>query len=174
MANLENLKKVREAIQTHRQNFHYEYVFSTKLSRNEGNFFIFSEVLNPAVGILAASEEHSCGTCACIVGFCASLFDAENKLNPFCRYSNAVSWLGLSPSESDWLFVPQHDDDEEYTLERNESEGSSIEHLTRFEYDPAFPGYANCTQEQGYNEALRRLDFLIEHYSKEEQNGGSI
>jgi hypothetical protein len=174
MANLENLKKVRETIRTHRQNFHYKSVFSEKRTEDESGSFIFDVVCSASINTLKVLEENSCGTCACIVGFCVALASAETSSNKPENgawneaWTDAEDWLDLIGPEARWLFAPL-----KTHIEQDERRFKPT-HLDGFELDPAFPGYVKCTQEQGYTEALRRLDFLIEHYSKEEQNGGSI
>lgn len=148
MANVERLKQVRMAIVNFEENFNYENYFTDK-STGEAKYQGFI-LPTSAPEVLT----HNCGTCACVAGFAVAL-STTNKATRDC-WDNAQKWLGLTWKESEWLFTPHYDDEDCSHL---------IESIIQFEYDPDFPGYANCTQEQGYNEALRRIDHLIEYYS---------
>jgi hypothetical protein len=160
MANLENLKKVREAIVKFKNKFNYIYCYTDSVNRSPFEFFL--DVDDPEIIESVLSDTNDCGTCACVAGFCVSLSYAEKPFDVAeTGFSEAArDWLGISNRESIWLFEPRDFNDEK---ERWYSSGG---YLPQFEYDLAFPGFETCTQEQGYNEALRRLDFLIEHYSK--------
>jgi hypothetical protein len=104
MANLENLKQVREVIQTREQNFHYGRFFSVSDSRRNGKTLwrVGKTDLANASKVL---QENHCGTCACIAGFCAALA-APSELNQDSVWEIAEDWLGLMPVESRWLFEP--------------------------------------------------------------------
>lgn len=148
MANVERLKQVRMAIVNFEENFNYANYFTdreTGEAKYQGFILPASapEVLN-----------HNCGTCACVAGFAVAL-STTNKATRDC-WDNAAEWLGLTWKESEWLFTPYGGDEDSNRL---------IESTIQFEYDEDFPGYSCCTQEQGYNEALRRIDHLIEYFS---------
>jgi hypothetical protein len=148
MANVERLKQVRMAIINFEENFNYANYFT---DRETGEAKYQGYIL-PA----SAPEvlTHNCGTCACVAGFAVAL-STTSKPTRDC-WDNAAEWLGLTWKESEWLFTPYGGDEDSNRL---------IESTIQFEYDEDFPGYSCCTQEQGYNEALRRIDHLIEYYS---------
>jgi hypothetical protein len=167
MANLENLKKVREVIVKFKNKFNYLYYYtdSLRLSPTGEASFISDASIKEIESVISGTDE--CGTCACVAGFCVSLSNVEKPFNAtvVTCWDAAKKWLGLLHGEDSWLFEPE-------ALKLGKKRYlSNNNHLSKFKYDPVFPGSQYCTQEQGYNEALRRLDFLIEHYSKEEQNG---
>jgi hypothetical protein len=167
MANLENLKKVRETIVKFKNKFNYLHYYTDAFARSSSGEAALLDSESPRVIESVLSSANDCGTCACVAGFCVSLSYAEKSFNTevASTWWVAENWLGLVNLESHWLFEPGSFKDEK------ERWYSGSGYLHQFEYDHTFPGYDKCTQEQGYNEALRRLDFLIEHYSKEEQHG---
>jgi hypothetical protein len=151
MANVERLKQVRMAIVNFEENFNYANYFTDR-ETGESKSALHGLAFAPA----SAPEvlTHNCGTCACVAGF-AVVLSTTSEPTRDC-WDNATRWLGLTWKESEWLFTPHYDDKDRSHL---------IESTIQFEYDPDFPGYTSCTQEQGYNEALRRIDHLIEYYS---------
>jgi hypothetical protein len=169
MANLENLKKVREAIVEFRANFHYKHIFSQAWHDAIVNKWKYNSVdavqFGKACEILQHHETEECGTLACIAGFCYAIRpELVHKEDP---YIEAISWLGLTAEESHWLLEPKAGLSTcFYRWDRRLSDMVPVEHspyLLKYPYDAAFPGYSACEKEQGYNEALRRLDFMIEH-----------
>jgi hypothetical protein len=147
MANVERLKQVRMAIVNFEENFNYSNYFTDR-ETGEAKCQRFVPVSAPEV------LNHNCGTCACVAGFAVAL-STTSKPTRDC-WDNAAEWLGLTWKESEWLFTPYTYDEDKYDLLKSTKE---------FEYDPDFPGYGCCTQEQGVVEALRRIDHLIEYYS---------
>lgn len=145
MANVNRLKQVRMAIVNFEENFHYQ------------NFFTDKETVL-AIDQCDADNifTHDCGTCACVAGFVVALHPNESPLLRWRGISYMARYLlDLTFEESEWLFCPMRHPD--YELD--------IESVKGFEYDPDFLGYEFCTQKEGYIEALRRLDHLIEYYS---------
>ena len=159
MANVDRLKQVRMAIVNFEENFSYE------------NFFTDRETGEPIWGPYNANITdiftHNCDTCACIAGFTIALNCGlkNDTTKDESAFDKAQSLLGLSYSEADWLFIPERYNPSDSFCPFDEpisAEG--------FKYDLDFPGFAKCTQEQGYAEALRRLDHLIEYYSNANSN----
>jgi len=96
--------------------------------------------------------EHNCNTCGCVAGFTCSLAG----INPPEQFtSTARDILELDCNESDFLFFA--------------SELKGSKYLNAYNYPPNF-NYHHVSNEEGVIEALRRLDFIIEHYSKEQSN----
>ena len=125
-----------------------------------------------------------CGTNACIVGFTLAIQTPEvvqsisNNSDEF-EFANsdefefAALWLDLTKEESHWLFEPEGNKYTDYSLCNGWSSTTATKyknHLALYPYDNSFTCYLSCTREQGYNEALRRIDYLIEHYSNANSN----
>lgn len=156
MANVDRLKQVRMAIINFEENFNYKYYYSRKglesslVPRNVNKEELFT---------------HTCGTCACVAGFALALYNPEpgelGSQND--TWDIAQEYLALSYPESEWLFTPYNGAVRPHTL---------LPSLSGYKYqdESEFPGYNSCTQEQGYAEALRRLDHLIEYYSNANSN----
>jgi hypothetical protein len=177
MANVENLKKVRETIVEFRENFYYKHIFSHAWRDGTTNKMRYNAVdavaFQRAGEILQHQETEECGTLACIAGFCYAI---QPKLGyKDDAVTEAVSWLDLTVEEANWLLQPEGGTSRcFYSWDAAIGKLVTVEHssyLLKYPYDATFPGFIMCDKEQGYNEALRRLDFLIKHYSKEEQNG---
>jgi hypothetical protein len=157
MANLSNLVMLRKAICKFQTNFDYGQYFSSQ----------------PVVLKELLSHDNECRTRACVAGFCLVLSRNDesfltNQFEPGLAVAQseasddvwriAQSWLELTSDEANWLFEPVA------VQRKNFQRCVSATYLRNFEYDPTFPGSKTCTREQGYNEALRRLDFMIGHY----------
>jgi hypothetical protein len=111
-------------------------------------------------------DEESCGTCACIAGFCLALIAKGGRFYGD-TFNRASDFLDLCYTEALWLFEPASAEEEQH---RESRYASYAKHLCAYPHN-GFEGFRECSKQAGYTEALRRLDFLIEYYSKEEQNG---
>ena len=155
MANVNRLKQVRMAIVNFEENFNYRNYFANKgsITRN----IPVKDVNTPEL------FTHTCGTSACVAGFAVALYNPEPEeiKEHDDPWDIAEKWLGLTFTESEWLFTPYHN--------WNPSHVDSLRDYKDVD-ESEFPGYISCTQEQGYAEALRRLDHLIEYYSNANSN----
>ena len=142
MANLAKLKEVRSAILEYPENFNYKCV--SGLKDDDSSYGRMGELL-----------QHDCNTCGCVAGFTCSLAGIEPALQ---FTSNAEKILGLHSQESNFLFFAY----DEVELDRSH-------YLTAYNYPTNFD-FHKKTNEEGVIEALRRLDFMIEHHSKEQSN----
>ena len=155
MANVENLKKVRDVIISRKDNFNYKFIFSKCENGEEEEVWdihYISVDLNSIVGQVRDDLLHnSCGTLGCVAGFCLALSPDRKISSPQDR---ARIWLDLTPAEASWLFTPYSDD----------GFGIAQNHLSNYECTANFSSYERCTQEQGFNEAVNRLNYLIDYY----------
>jgi len=140
MANLEKLVEVRNAINNFKENFNYRIVKSVKeYADNAEN--------------LESLIKHGCNTCGCIVGFTLAVNGHDN-------YSTSIpiarKLLDLHFSEKSFLFFA----DDVRVGTKN-----VLPYLRNYDYPKEFY-YSRCSSEDGVIEALKRLDFMIEHYSQ--------
>ena len=164
MANVDRLKQVRMAIVNFEENFHYRQYYASKKALENP---VYWHSLEDAKGSIKSELfTHTCDTCACVAGFATALCEDTTRFVsvdfPVTDvWEVASSWLELTWKEADWLFTPnsyKHETEYEVPSLRN----------YKYEDESEFPGYVSCSQEQGYAEALRRLDHLIEYYSSAE------
>lgn len=148
MANVNRLKQVRMAIVNFEENFNYKQYYANKENTTVA-------IRRDRIVTLELFT-HNCGTCACVAGFATALSTEIEK--SYDTWTEAKKWLELDEIESSWLFTPFH------SPSIDESKHYSLCHYD-YQDESEFPGYRTCTQEQGYAEALRRLDHLIEYYS---------
>ena len=181
MANVDRLKQVRMAIVNFEENFNYKYLFSVTRKYRNG----IETYPNESMDVDAVLKHHRdtdmvCGTNACIVGFTLAIQTpevVESISNNSDEFEFATQWLDLTKEESHWLFEPEGDEYTDYSCFNSCIPPKAIptatkykNHLALYPYDNSFTSYLNCTREQGYNEALRRIDYLIEHYSNANSN----
>ena len=140
MANLEKLKEVRNAINNFKENFDYRAVKAVK------EYVDYSKKLDSLV-------KHDCNTCGCIAGFTLALSEHSDSTS----ITIASRVLALHNSEKSFLFFA----DDVRVGTKN-----VLPYLRNYDYPKDFY-YSKCSNEEGVVEALRRLDFMIEHYSKE-------
>jgi hypothetical protein len=178
MANVDRLKQVRMAIVNFEENFNYKYIFS--ITKRYGDSTI-ETYPNGAIDVNTVLNHHRdtdmvCGTNACIVGFTLAIQTPEvvqSIYNNSDEFEFATQWLDLTKEESHWLFEPEGDEYTDQTISQgwhNMTYTKYKGHLALYSYDNSFTSYLSCTREQGYNEALRRIDYLIEHYSNANSN----
>jgi hypothetical protein len=70
----------------------------------------------------------------------------------------AKNWLDLTSYEREFLFYPNN-------FVRY---SAPHDYLSEFSIDKNFPGWEDCTHEVGLKEGLRRLQFLIDYYSSQQ------
>jgi hypothetical protein len=177
MANVNRLKQVRMAIVNFEENFHYKYVFSITKKYSDDTIETYP---NESIDVDAVLNHHRdtdmvCGTNACIVGFTLAIQTPEVVQSIYDNsdeFQFATEWLDLTKEESHWLFEPEGDEYADYRFDDSWTPKTTKhkDHLALYPYDNSFISYLSCTREQGYNEALRRIDYLIEHYSNANSN----
>lgn len=161
MANVERLKQVKMAIENFEENFSYRTTYcykpNTHLTKPTGYHTIMKNYkpghpyyVEPYSDLLT----HDCLSCGCVIGYVSSV-----SKKPVNRddWDYAVRWLELEDIEAEWLFQPS-----EYDLENSYYQDW---YLKDFDYDETFEGWSHCTHSDGVAEALRRLQFMIDHYS---------
>lgn len=137
MANLTKLKEVRVAILEYPENFKY----NTGLSLKDDS---------SAYGLTEELFKHNSNTCGCVAGFTCSIAEIE----PQCHYiAIAKAILELDVNESGFLFFG------------NDISSIGESYLSNYSHPEEFDFYVRSTAE-GLIEALRRLDFMVNHYSK--------
>jgi hypothetical protein len=155
MANVANLKKVRDVIISRKDNFSYKFIFSRCENGEEEEVWDLDNTsagLNSIVGQVRDDLLHnSCGTLGCVAGFCLALSPDRKISSPQDR---ARIWLDLTPAEASWLFTPYSDD----------GFGMAQNHLRDYKCTKDFLSFERCTQEEGFNEAVNRLNYLIDYY----------
>lgn len=178
MANVDRLKQVRMAIVNFEENFHYKYIFSITKTYDDSTIETYP---NENIDVNTVLNHHRdtdmvCGTNACIVGFTLAIQTpevVESISNNSDEFEFATQWFDLTKEESHWLFEPTGDEYTDCSLCDRWSSPTVTKykgHLALYPYDNSFTSYLSCTREQGYNEALRRIDYLIEHYSNANSN----
>jgi hypothetical protein len=176
MANVDRLKQVRMAIVNFEENFHYKYIFSITKKYNDNSIETYP---TENIDVNAVLKHHrntntECGTNACIVGFTLAIQTSEvvqSISNNLHEFQFATQWLDLTKDESHWLFQPEGDEYSNSIQKWNNRTSTKYKgHLALYPYDNSFTSYLSCTREQGYFEALRRIDYLIEHYSNANSN----
>jgi hypothetical protein len=177
MANVDRLKQVRMAIVNFEENFHYKYIFSITKKYSDDTIETYP---NENIEVNDVIKHHrntdmECGTNACIVGFTLAIQTPEvvqSISDNSDEFEFATQWLDLTKEESHWLFEPEGNEYTDYRFGDTCTPETTIhkDHLALYKYDESFVSYRTCTREQGYNEALRRIDYLIEHYSNANSN----
>ncbi len=172
MANVAKLKELRNALVNFEENFHYTYILATESLEDDHEIrpicFVEESVL---VKVFQHNNvEHNCGTVACLAGFAAALhkkqfleFCAERKdYHQLNGLHFASGLLELTYDEVDFLFAPAS---KRYELSNYYAHDDDKLPFPDYPYDDSFHHFSHCTKTQGYNEALRRLDYIIEYYS---------
>jgi hypothetical protein len=161
------------AIVNFEENFNYKYVYSKEvIQKYDTKMVTYSSITADDIYDLTTHHKDTdnvCGTNACIVGFTLAIQTPEviqSIRDNLDEFEFATEWLELTREESTWLFEPEGITYKEWDEEecRFISE-KYVDYLAKYKYDESFIDYRVCTKEQGYNEALRRIDYLIEHYS---------
>jgi hypothetical protein len=170
MANIAKLKELRNALVNFEENFDYEYVFC-KTHRNSNKTAV-TEITNSLLGEVLQHNTvpHDCGTVACLAGFTVALHKEafiEHCTNrgdhhPLNAMGFAARILGLGRDEENFLFTPAS---KRYEIASYYDHNADRLPYPDYPYDDSFKHFSHCTKEQGYNEALRRLDYIIEYYS---------
>jgi len=142
MANLEKLVEVRNAINNFKENFDYALV---KVRKDNT---VYTERFDSLI-------KHDCNTCGCIAGFTLAI----SKLKDCTDVNVASNILDLHPREKSFLFIADDVRENCFT--------DKILYLKNYDYpDSKKFHYSRCSSEDGVIEALKRLDFMIEHYSQ--------
>ena len=143
MVNILELEKVRARIIEYPENFDYEHIICRKDKTTD----------DPRTDSVRSKEllQHNCNTCGCIAGFTlCSIPPSERWYDPLIQASDI---LGITYAERRFLFFARKPylDDPEST------------YFQEYDYPVNFL-IEDCSQEEGRIEALKRIDFILEHY----------
>lgn len=143
MVNILKLEEVRARIVEYSENFNYEFILARKDTTRYDP--------RPDHERLKDMLKHECGTCGCVAGF--TICDLDAKELRYDRIGQAKEILGLNYDEYRFLFFAANpykgDDDAKYI--------EYYDHLANF-------NIGTCTQDEGRVEALKRIDFILDHY----------
>jgi len=143
MANLKNLKTVRQAIIDHKENFSYGVGIYRKTSF--GGIPQFKDLI------------HNCGTVGCVAGFAVACSKHDTPTNSWPSICDSAQYyLNINGNEIRFLF---------HAYRRKDL--TEPGYLSEYDY-PADFDIGSCTDEEGYTEAIKRLDFIIAHYESQE------
>jgi hypothetical protein len=172
MANVAKLKELRNALVNFEENFDYTYILATESLEDdhEVNPICFVEERVLVKVFQHNNVEHNCGTVACLAGFTVALHKEafiehcteRRNHHPLNAMGFSESVLELSSDEGNFLFTPAS---KRYEIANYYDHNPDRLPFPDYPYDDNFYHFSGCTKEQGYNEALRRLDYIIEYYS---------
>ena len=170
MANVAKLKELRNALANFEENFDYAHVIAEQPLGEE--LIPIRETTNSLLCKVFQHNnvENDCGTVACLAGFAVALHKEQfledcakrEDYHPINALEFAKSVLELTSFETDFLFTPASRSYEIYNYYGRNDKNLPF---PDYPYDYSFHYFTSCTKEQGYNEALRRLDYIIEYYS---------
>lgn len=166
MANVDKLKELINAINNFEENFDYKYILRTKPTGfNYKQVLSTSELSNLHKLQYSELTRHNCNTCGCILGFTLALNYPERSYNQNGWYAGSTV-LEITGTESEWLFQPSSNMDEDWLNEQEPYEDDYLAHKYLLDYKPTegFICWASCSHEEGVAEALSRINFMIKHY----------
>ena len=147
-------------------------MLSIPITLTDSNKTAVTEITNSLLGEVLQHNTvpHDCGTVACLAGFTVALHKEafiEHCTNrgdhhPLNAMGFAARILGLGRDEENFLFTPAS---KRYEIASYYDHNADRLPYPDYPYDDSFKHFSHCTKEQGYNEALRRLDYIIEYYS---------
>lgn len=161
---LDKLIELRDTVAEYSENFNYGYTLAKVVeSHSNPNWNVINpEVCHTDSEVFNALTTHrkptECGSVACLVGFTLAL-NPHNTFKWMDNFNKAEQLLGLRVPEADFLFLPGY-----YKDECDKYEFGNCPYLLDFDYSIDFPGFRACTEVQGHFEALRRLNYVIDHH----------
>jgi hypothetical protein len=163
MANLERLKKLKQTVLSFNQNFNYNTILGywDDQVKKRPNLRLKRNATKAYRGLLFESDSsHNCGACGCFIGFSTAIMLTEGKKvkDEFTSCLSAGEWLGLTESESNFLFYAS--DFNETKLDLDET----AQYLLEFDFSDFALDWHEVPHAEGLKEGLRRLDFIIHHY----------
>lgn len=167
MANVDKLKELINAINNFEENFDYKYILRTKPTGfNYKQVLSTSELSNLHKLQYSELTRHNCNTCGCILGFTLALNYPERSYKSVNGWYAASTVLEITGTESEWLFQPSINMDEDWLNEQEPYEDDYLAHKYLLDYKPTegFICWGSCSHEEGVAEALSRINFMIKHY----------
>ena len=142
MASILELEKVRNRILEYPENFDYEHI----MCRRKGLLYALD------VAKFENMLKHNSNTCGCVSGFTVCDLPKEDRWTNTIDQAREI--LDLTYSEKQFLFCGR----EPFIAEQDPDR-----YLVNYDYPAGFCIEA-CSQEEGRTEALKRIDFILDHY----------
>jgi len=189
MANLQRLHILRDLLIKYKERFYWMSYFAKSVQPDLSDRKVTAKVQSLSTGdenfpytlLPTDSEQNWCGTLGCVAGFTISAFTKKEEFADRIRHRDlsalSAQLLGLSISEEYFLFLDQRIVYINKALVYNFETNDPNNYLINYDYPTNEDGDVSVDFElyddsklddAAHAEALRRLDFIIAHYEKEQ------
>ena len=143
MVNISKLEEVRARIVEYSENFNYEFIVAR---RDQTTYDPRSDHKR-----LEDLLKHGCNTCGCVAGFTVCDLPPSDEWKDALQQATIL--LKLTWDERKFLFQGR----------QPKALKEEVKYLADYDYPENF-SIEDCTQKEGMIEALKRIDFILDHY----------